>query len=237
MHGEDFAYSDQGLELKGYVVRPEKVSGKRPAVLIAHAWDGRGEAMLEEARLIASLGYFGFALDNYGGAKVGKDKSENEAMMMPLVKDRAMLRRRLLAGFDAVRKIDGVDPDKIAIEGFCFGGLCAIDLARSGAEIKGAVSFHGLLMPAEGVSKENIKAKILVLHGHDDPMVPPDQVQKFQEEMTAAKADWQMHIYGNTMHAFMNKNANDPGFGTVYNETTARRARRSANDFFADIFA
>jgi dienelactone hydrolase len=234
---EEVTYKDGDVTLKAYVARPEGKETKLPAVLISHDWSGRGEAMCEEARLMASLGYIGVALDNYGDARVGKDKDENQQMMMPLVEDRAKLRKRLQAGLEAVKKVQGVDTSKIAISGFCFGGLCALDLARSGADIKGAVSFHGLLGAPEKLANEPIKAKILVLHGHDDPMVPPAQVQQFEEEMTKAKADWQVHVYGQTMHAFTNKNANDPGFGTVYSEVTAKRARRTANDFLADIFA
>ncbi|HEY9681561.1 MAG TPA: dienelactone hydrolase family protein [Oculatellaceae cyanobacterium] len=234
---EELVYQDGDLKLKAFVARPEGKETKLPVVLISHAWDGRGQAMLDEAKLMASLGYVGVALDNYGDARVGKDNDENQKMMMPLVEDRAKLRKRLQAGLEAAKKLEGVDTSKIAILGFCFGGLCALDLARSGADIKGAISFHGLLGAPEKLANEQIKAKILVLHGHDDPMVPPAQVQQFEEEMTKAKVDWQLHAYGQTMHAFMNREANNPSFGTVYNEVTAKRARRTANDFLADIFA
>jgi dienelactone hydrolase len=234
---EELVYRDNDVTLKAFVARPGDKTTKSPAVLISHAWDGRNQAMCEEAKLMAALGYIGIALDNYGDARVGKDRDENQKMMMPLVEDRAKLRQRLLAGFKAAKELQGVDAGKIAIAGFCFGGLCALDLARSGADIKAAISFHGLLSAPSNLANEEIKAKILVLHGHDDPMVPPPQVQQFQDEMTKAMADWQVHVYGKTMHAFTNPEANDPDFGTVYSEVAAKRARRSANDLLADIFA
>ena len=120
--------------------------------------------------------------------------------------------------------------------GFCFGGLCALDLARTGIDLKGTVSFHGLLSaPTQGIS--SIKSKILALHGHDDPMVSPQDVLLFAEEMTKAKADWQMHVYGATMHGFTNPQANDPGLGTLYSQRADHRAWMAMQTFFSEIFS
>jgi dienelactone hydrolase len=119
--------------------------------------------------------------------------------------------------------------------GFCFGGLCALDLARSGVDIRAVVSFHGLLGAPEGVEKGKIKAKVLAMHGYADPMVKSDQVAHFEQEMTKGNVDWQMHIFGNTMHAFTNPQANDPSFGLVYNEAAARRSWLAMENFFKEV--
>jgi dienelactone hydrolase len=121
--------------------------------------------------------------------------------------------------------------------GFCFGGLCALDLARTGASLRGVVSFHGLLIPPGNIPNPQIKAKVLVLHGHDDPMGPPEQVLALQTELTQAGADWQIHIYGGTVHAFTNPLANDPGFGTVYDSQADKRSWIAMQNFFEEIFA
>jgi dienelactone hydrolase len=130
-----------------------------------------------------------------------------------------------------------VDDSKIAAMGFCFGGLCVLDLARTGVDIKGVVSFHGLLGALANAKGNKIKAKILALHGRDDPMGLPEQVLAFQEEMTLAGADWQFVTYGHTVHAFTNPVANDPGFGTVYQADADRRSWQAMQNFFAEIFA
>ena len=138
--------------------------------------------------------------------------------------------------FRSLRAQPGVDPDRIAIMGYCFGGLCALDLARSGADIRGAISFHGLLLP-NGLDPRPIKARVLALHGYADPMVPPEQVVAFGKEMSDAGVDWQLHAYGGVLHAFTVPEANDPGFGTVYNAGAERRSWRALVDFLEEIFA
>jgi dienelactone hydrolase len=128
-----------------------------------------------------------------------------------------------------------VDDSRIAAIGFCFGGLCSLDLARAGADLKGVVSFHGLLGALDDNSHP-IKAKILALHGHDDPMVPVEQVIAFEKEMTKAGADWQLHTFGNTQHAFTNPLANNPDFGTVYQPEADKRSWILMENFLAEIF-
>ena len=155
--------------------------------------------------------------------------------MQPFLEDRALLQRRMNLALETLRKIDRVDPSRIAAMGFCFGGLCVLDLARSGADIRGVVSFHGLLNPPGKTAGNKIKARVLVLHGHDDPMVPPDAVLAFERELTEAGADWQVHVYGQTMHAFTNPQANDPAFGTVYKASADRRSWQSLQNFLAEV--
>jgi dienelactone hydrolase len=171
----------------------------------------------------------------YGEGKVGSDTSENESLMTPLIADRQDLKQRILAALEIGRSLAGVDPSKVAAIGYCFGGLVVLDLARSGADVNGVVSFHGLLMPSP-ISPQGIQSKILVLHGERDPMVPLNMVDDFQKEMTAANADWQLHSYGGTYHAFTNPDANDPSLGTQFNENSNKRSWDSMLNFFNEIF-
>lgn len=235
MHQQYIEYSHAGTVLEGFLANPAQPGEKRPAVLVAHAWAGRDEFAIGRAKALAGLGYAGFALDNYGKGVLGANNDENSKLIGPFMADRAMLRDRLLAGLATLRAQPGIDPDRIAIMGYCFGGLCALDLARSGADIRGAVSFHGLLLP-NGLPSQPVKAKVLALHGYADPMVPPEQVLAFGKEMTEAGVDWQLHAYGGVLHAFTVPEANDPGFGTVYNAAAERRSWRALVDFLAEIF-
>ncbi|HBW84111.1 MAG TPA: carboxymethylenebutenolidase, partial [Gammaproteobacteria bacterium] len=159
----------------------------------------------------------------------------NAALMGPFAADRGLLRQRIRAALVAGRNVPQVDPTRVAAMGYCFGGMCVLELARSGADVLGVVSIHGILAAGD-VENEQIKAKVLCLHGHDDPMVPPEQVMAFETEMTEAGADWQLHAYGSTMHAFTNPAANNPEFGTVYSAIADQRCYQSLKNFFAEIF-
>jgi dienelactone hydrolase len=128
-----------------------------------------------------------------------------------------------------------IDARRVAAMGFCFGGLCVLDMARSGAAVRGVVSFHGLLNKPGNTEGRTIQAKVLVLHGHDDPLCPVADVVAFETEMTAAGADWQLHAYGNTMHSFTNPEADDPAFGTVYSESADRRSWASLLNFLEEV--
>lgn len=230
-------YLDGDVLLEGYFAYDDATEEKRPVVLICHAWGGRDEFVAGKARKLAELGYVGFALDMYGKGVSGSGPEENARLMQPFMEDRAKLQRRISAALYAVRLMPWVDDGKIAAIGFCFGGLCVLDLARTGADIAGVVSFHGLLQAPDNIEKPDIKAKVLVLHGHDDPMVPPEQVAELQQELTTAGADWQIHVYGDTMHAFTNPVANDPDFGTVYQPLADGRSWQSMKNFLAELFA
>jgi dienelactone hydrolase/protein-tyrosine-phosphatase len=229
-------YLDRGVVLEGFFAFDGNISGRRPAVLISHAWGGRDAFVADKARKIAKLGYVGFALDMYGKGVLGANKEENATLMQPFMEDRQKLQQRMQAALNTVKHLSCVDNRKIAVMGFCFGGLCALDLARTSADIKGVVSFHGLLGAPGNTKAKKIKAKILALHGCDDPMVPLEQVLAFQEEMTQAGADWQFVTYGNTVHAFTNPIAKDTGFGTVYNASADRRSWQAMQNFLAEIF-
>jgi len=229
-------YQDGDTPLEGYLAYHE--TGKpKPVVLVSHDWSGRREMACKGAERIADMGYVGFALDMYGKGIFGADgdANRNGALMAPFAQDRALLRRRINAALHAVRQLPQVDATKVAAMGYCFGGLCVLELARSGADVQGVISIHGILAPGN-VANKAITAKVLCLHGHDDPMVPPEQILSFETEMTQANVDWQVHVYGGTMHAFTNPKANNPSFGTVYKEVAANRAYRSIADFLREVF-
>jgi dienelactone hydrolase len=230
-------YQDGNIVLEGYVAIDDEQSGKRPAVLVAHDWSGRNEFADKKAAKLAELGYVGFAIDMYGEGKLGITNEEKTALIKPLIEDRSALRERILAALTVVQQLPEVDAEKIGAIGFCFGGLCVLDLARSGADVKGVVSFHGLLNKPDHLADKKIISKVLAFHGFDDPMVPPEQTLAFEKEMTKANVDWQMHVFGGTMHGFTNPQANNPSFGTVYNEVADKRSWLGMKNFFAEIFA
>jgi len=229
-------YQDGNTQLEGYLAYHETGQPK-PAVLVSHDWSGRRELACKGAERIADMGYIGFALDMYGKGIFGADgdAEKNGALMAPFAQDRGLLRRRINAALHAVRQLQQVDATKVAAMGYCFGGLCVLELARSGADVKSVISIHGIFAPGN-IANEKITAKVLCLHGHDDPMVPPEQVLAFETEMTQANVDWQVHVYGGTMHAFTNPKANNPSFGTVYKELAAKRAYQSIANFLSEVF-
>lgn len=230
-------YQDGEVDLQGYLAWDDAVEGKRPGVMIAHAWAGRSDFENGKAEELAKLGYVGFALDNFGKGILGRNTEENSALIQPFLDDRAMLQGRLQIALDVLKGLDEVDASRVAAIGFCFGGLCVLDLARTGTDLAGVVSFHGLFGSPGNTGGNKIKAKVLALHGWDDPMAPPDQVVSLAEELSSMGADWQLHGYGNTMHAFTNPQANDPDFGTVYNPDADRRSWNAMQNFLSEIFA
>jgi dienelactone hydrolase len=187
-----------------------EAGGPRPTVLVFHDWSGRGPSQEGFAHRLAALGYNAFAVDLYGKGKRGETPDECQALMGPLVGDRALLRRRLLETVDVAAALPEVDAARLAAIGFCFGGLCVLDLARAGGAVRGVASFHGLFTPTGLPSVTPIKPKIVAYHGWADPMAKPDTVVALAEELTDAGADWQLHAFGGAMHAFMVEGANMP---------------------------
>ena len=229
-------YRDGDTVLEGYMAWDDTAHDPRPGVLVSHAWAGRGEFEESRAERLAELGYVGFALDVYGKGVLGDSKEENSALMQPMLDDREMLQRRLHLALEQMRKQKEVDPAKVAAMGYCFGGLCVLDLARTGVDIQGVASFHGLFMKPGNTDENKISAKVLVMHGWDDPMATPDQVLGLTEELKTMNADWQIHAYGNTTHAFTNPSANDPEFGTVYSPVADARSWQNLQLFLAELF-
>ncbi|QHG92581.1 carboxymethylenebutenolidase [Coxiella endosymbiont of Amblyomma sculptum] len=236
MYIQTIEYRNDGVVFQAYVAYEDSVGQKRPVVLIAHAWGGRDAFVEEKARCLAKLGYVGLATDVYGKGILGDNPETNRKLMLPLVQDRKRLLQRFTAGLEVTEQIKIADVTKIAAVGYCFGGLCVLDLARSGANLKGVVVFHGLLQASKEIPARNIQAKVLVMHGYEDPMVPPNVVLEFEEEMTIAKAEWQLHTFGKTMHAFTNPKANDFSMGTVYNLQADKHSWFETLRFLEEIF-
>ncbi len=231
---QEIAYRDGDTVCKAFLAFDDSVPTPLPAVLISHMVGGRETFVEEKAQELARQGFVGFALDMYGENRRAQSIEDGQALMRPFLEDRLLLRRRILAALTAARAVPEVDPNRIAALGFCFGGLCVLDLARSGADVRGVVSMHGLLQ-GHTLDKQPIRAKVLALHGHDDPLAPIEDVRAFQDEMSSAQADWQMHIYGGTMHAFTNPKASNPAGGLMYNAIAERRAWAALLDFLSEV--
>ncbi len=225
-------YADANNTYKGLLVQKQNQSA-RASILIAHTWNGRGPFVENIAERLCELGYQAFAIDMYGNGLLEEHPAKCEALMKPLVENRAELQHRICLALEALKQHPDVDKNKILAIGYCFGGMCVLDLARSGAELLGVVSFHGLLYAPQQKSQA-IQASILILHGHDDPMVPVEQVNQIKAEFTQLNADWQVHAYSNTVHAFTNLNANIAGTA-MYNETSNRRSWASMLNFFDEL--
>jgi len=228
----DYAQGDITLQAE---VAWDDCLGPRPAVLVAHTWAGRTEFEGSKARMLAELGYVGFAVDMYGKGLIGNGPEECTALMTPLASNRSLLQARMDAAVDAARALPEAVDKPLAAIGFCFGGLCVLDLARSRDDIAGVVSFHGLLHAADNIPDPKISAKVMVLHGYDDPMVDPSAMRTFCDEMTAAGCDWQLHAYGQTQHAFTNPAANNPEAGTMYSAIASERAFANMRAFLEEV--
>ncbi len=229
-------YKDGDQTFDAYMAWDDTSHESRPGVLISHAWGGRSDVEENKAAQLAELGYVGLAIDLYGLGIRGSSPEENAALMQPLLDDRPLLQRRMQLALSQCRKQKEVDSTRVAAMGFCFGGLCVLDLARSGADVLGVASFHGLFTPPGNTTDNKIAAKVLVLHGWDDQLATPDKVLSLAEELTAAGCDWQIHGYGHTVHAFSNPNANDPANGNVYSPDADRRSWQNLQLFLAELF-
>jgi dienelactone hydrolase len=229
---ERILYQDQGSSLEAFAAYSSHE--RRPLVILCHAWRGRDDFICEKAILLAEWGYAAFALDIYGKGVLGHSKEENTALKAPFLADRYFLQRRLLASLEIAKALPYVDPERIAALGFGFGGLCALDLARSSDALKGAVSVYGHFAPLPDRPHKPVQAKILILHGYRDPIVSMEELALFEQEMNKAKADWQVHVFSDAMHAFVNPSANDPSFGTVYHPIAAQRSWRLIQDFLKE---
>lgn len=231
-----FEYTDGETIFEGYWASRHDSKSTRPCVLVGHAWSGPGEPFNQLAETLASRGFIGFAIDVYGKGQRGKVDADNSHLMNPLLNDRALLRKRLLAAFKVAQSHPSVTPGKLAIVGHCFGGLCALDLARANPPgLRGAISIHGLLESPNLDTQPKIDSSVLVLHGWEDPMVKPNRVLEFTQEMTSANADWQVHAYGHAMHAFSFVGADLPHLGIKYNANAHHRSEKAMMEFLKEI--
>lgn len=230
-------YKQGDTTLEGVLVWDDAISGRRPGVLIVHQWLGLTDYEKRRATMLAQLGYVAFCADIYGKGVRPKNTQEAGVEATKYKTDRALLRERVNAGLTVLKQNDLVDPRRVAAIGYCFGGTTVLELARSGAEVVGVVSFHGGLdspAPADG---KNIKCKILACHGADDPFVSAKDLAAFEDELRAAKVDWQLIQYGGAVHSFTQPMAgNDNSKGAAYNEKADQRSWQAMKDFFAEIF-
>lgn len=229
-------YKQGGNTFEGYLAGAE-ASGKHPGVIVVHDWMGLGKFAKTKADQLAGMGYVALAADIYGKGVRPANADEAKQQVAKFKNDRPLLRARVNAALDMLRQQRNVDPKRIAAIGYCFGGTTALELARSGADIAGVVSFHGALDTPNPGDARHIKCKVLVLHGADDPFVPAAQVAAFEEEMNHVGVDWQLIKYSGAVHAFAVPDAgNDVSKGAAYDERADRRSWEAMKLFFAEIF-
>lgn len=233
---ETVEYSQDKESFSGLIAYDADKKMPLPAVMIVHMWGGRNEFVDNVAIRLAELGYAGFCVDLYGTGKRGTSIAECSALMQPFLDDRTLLQKRMELSLATMSQQKQVDSTRMAAIGYCFGGLCVLDLARSGVKMAGVVSFHGLLKPAGHLTNIKIQTPLLILHGDADPMAPPQDVQSLREELNDKQAEWQIHIYGNTVHAFTNPAANDRQRGTVYQPVADKRSWQAMKNFLEEIF-
>jgi dienelactone hydrolase len=228
-------YTDGDVTLEGYMAWDNLYVGKRPGVLVAHEWMGHNPYVRKRAEQLARLGYVAFALDMYGKGVLAKDAKEAAALAGKFRENRKLMRTRASAGLEVLRKHPLVDGARLAAIGYCFGGTVVLELARSGADLRSVVTFHGSLDTPTPQDARNIRGKVLALHGGDDPFVTPAQVAAFEEEMRKGGVDWQLFVYGGAVHSFTNPDSgNDNSKGLAYNERADRRSWKAMKTFFAE---
>lgn len=235
---ETVVYHDGDATLEGFVAYdPATLDGQTPGVLVVHQWMGLTDYEKGRCRQLAELGLVAFALDIYGQGVRPTNPREAGQLAGQYKSDRDRFRHRLNLGLEQLRSRDNVDADRIAAIGYCFGGTGVLELARSGAAVAGVVSFHGGLDSPRPADAKNIAAKVLVLHGADDPFVPKSDIDAFIAELNSAKVDWQMDAYSGAVHAFTQPMAgNDNSKGAAYNERADRRSWQAMQLFFQEIF-
>jgi len=230
-------YELGGVTFVGELARPDTQSGPRPGILVMHEGNGITEHAKRRARELAERGYVALAADMFGGGNVAPSLAEGRPRMMALRSDLDLLRGRVNAGLTALKAQPGVDTKRLGAIGFCFGGLCVLELARSGADIAGVVSFHGILRTDRPAKPGDIKAKVLACHGATDPFVPAEEVAAFQKELTEAGVDWHLLVNGGAGHGFTNPGATALGVaGVAYDADAERRSFAAMRDFFDALF-
>lgn len=238
MHTQDINYSDQAVNLSGYLAFDETAAGQRPGVLVFHEGLGLGDFAMARARKVAELGYVAFAADMFGDRRQARSLQEVTKLVGDLRNEPQTLRARGRAALATLAALPQVDANRLGAIGFCFGGSVVLELARDGADLKAVVSFHGVLATRTPAVSGNVKARVLVCTGADDPLAPPEQVRAFEDEMRAAEVqDWQVISYGNTLHGFTNPAADGSMMrAALYSEQADRRSWASMRSLFEEAF-
>lgn len=230
-------YQCDHTDYKVFLASDSAKKGKKPAVIVIHTWFGLNKFAEEQAEFIASLGYIGYAIDLYGNGQIAANEKEAADLMAPLYTNRQLLRKRLLAAHAALLQNPEVDPERIAVMGFCFGGLSAVELLKTGAPLKAVISVHGAFHGTEQTeTAENIQASLLILTGAKDPIATMQDLEKLQEEMTKASVDWQTHIFASAGHSFTNKDAHNRDAGYYYDPLAAKRSYILIEQFLKEKF-
>lgn len=238
IHSESISYFHGKQELQGHLAHPSETKGKKPAILIVHEWKGVNDYAKERANRLAALGYIALAVDMYGKGIHAKTPEEAAKFSNHYRGDIPLMRGRMHAAFDLIKAHALVDSSNIAVMGYCFGGTCALELARSGADLRGVVSFHGGLATAHPQDAKNIKGKVLALIAAEDCYCSSDEVLAFQNEMREANVDWQTVTYGGAKHSFTVPEADlNPELGIAYHPKADQRSWRAMENFFEEIFS
>ncbi len=230
-------YKHGDVELGGFLVYDNLLKSKRPGILLVHEWWGMNKYAQSRAEQLVNLGYVVFVLDMYGKGVVTDKAKEAKELSTPFYEDRQLMKDRASAGLEILKNYKKVDPNKLGVVGYCFGGTVALELARSGADLDAVVSFHGGLSTPDSSGANNIRGDVLVLHGAADPFVPKEEVDNFVNEMNNADITWQLNQYSGAMHAFSNPEANVYKLdGVAYNYKADKRSWEAMRTFFYDIF-
>ena len=237
---EQVNYSVNDVALQGYLAKPRDLAKKTPGILVVHEWWGHNEYARRRTEMLAELGYIAFALDMYGDNKVTDHPKEAKQYMQEATRNPEVLMNRFNAALHLLKQQDHIDPDRIAAIGYCFGGAVVLNMARAGSELKGVVSFHGSLASQNPAIKDAVKAKVLVLHGGNDALVPADQVEAFEREMQAANVDYELITYEGVDHSFTNPAADEVGekhsMPISYDQQADEDSWQRMKDFLIGIF-
>ncbi len=236
---EIVTYKAGQVEAKSVIVYDDMPGAKRPGVLVVPEWWGLNDYVKRRARMLAELGYVALAVDVYGDGRTTIDSRQAEQWSQALESgDRSELHTRIAAALAELKRNPHVDASKTAAIGYCFGGLTVLELARSGADLSGVVSFHGPLGTPDPARPRAVKARVLVCTGADDPYIPPAAVQAFEEEMCRAGANFEINIYSGAKHSFTNPEADRWHSAALgYNAQADHRSWQAMRDFFAEIFS
>jgi len=233
-------YTVEGTVMKGYIAYDDRIKGPLPGVLVVHEWWGLNDYARDRARMLATLGYTAFALDMYGDGKQATHPEDANKFSNEVMKNLPLAQARFKAALDLLRNNKTVDPARIAAIGYCFGGGVVLAMARSGMDLAGIVSFHGMLATATPAQPGKVKARILVMTGADDPFVPADQVAQFKQEMETAKVDYKLIVYPGAKHSFTNPGADKYGkefnLPLAYSKDADEASWKEMQAFFQKIF-
>ena len=234
---EPVEYQDGETVLQGFIAYDDAAAEKRPGVLVVHEWTGVGDYVKERARMLAELGYVAFVGDIYGKDVTIENTSEAAEWSSKFKNDRELFRQRVNLGLDQLKRSERVDASKTAAIGYCFGGTAVLELARSGAKVGGVVSFHGGLGSPTPEDAKNIRGRVLVCHGADDPHVPQKELLDFEEEMRGGDVDYVVIKYGDAVHSFTNPARKGPkSTGAMYNEKADKRSWEHMKQFLNEVF-